>query len=93
MSFMQRQIELGDWYVCETLYGTTYVDADLVTAKTNEDLQMYCEGTVESFELVKNKFGARLSAPGYMDCTEWVVFDTEKEAQDFLDEAYPEDDE
>lgn len=91
MSFMQRQIDLGDWYVCETIYGTEVVDAELVNAKTTEDLQMYCEGTVKSFELVKNKFGARLSASGYMDCTDWVIFDTRKEAQEYLDETYPED--
>lgn len=92
MSFMQRQIDLGDWYVCETIYGTEIVDVELVNARSNEDLQMYCEGTVESFELVKNKFGARLSAPGYMDRTDWVIFDTRKEAQEYLDETYPEDD-
>lgn len=42
-----------------------------------------------SIEL-KRGFGARLSAPGYMDCTEWSVFDTEQEAQEFLDEFYGE---
>lgn len=25
-------------------------------------------------------WGARMSAPGYMDCTDWCVYDTEKEA-------------
>ena len=33
-------------------------------------------------------FGARLSAPGYMDCTDWCVFDTEQEAIDYLEETY-----
>ena len=37
--------------------------------------------------------GARLSAPGYLDCTEWSVFDTEQEAEEYLDENYPEDEE
>jgi hypothetical protein len=36
-------------------------------------------------------YGARLSAPGYMDCTEWSVFDTEAEAQEYLDETYGDD--
>ncbi len=35
--------------------------------------------------------GCRLSAPGYLDCTEWAVFDTERECLDYLDEYYPED--
>ena len=38
-------------------------------------------------------YGARLSAPGYLDCTEWAVFDTPEEAQAYLDESYPDDDE
>lgn len=33
-------------------------------------------------------FGARLSAPGYMDCTDWCVFDTEKEARKYIEEMY-----
>ena len=48
------------------------------------------EYTVEIVE----GFGARLSAPGYMDCTEWVVFDTEENARAYLVSTYelcPED--
>jgi hypothetical protein len=36
-------------------------------------------------------FGARLSAPGYLDCTDWCVFETEKEAWDYLRETYLDD--
>jgi hypothetical protein len=32
--------------------------------------------------------GARLSAPGYMDCTDWSVFDTVEEAEAYLDDMY-----
>jgi hypothetical protein len=38
-------------------------------------------------------YGARLSAPGYLDCTDWAVFDTEQEAEEYLDENYPDDEE
>jgi hypothetical protein len=27
-------------------------------------------------------YGVRLSAPGYLDCTEWEVFETEAEAEE-----------
>lgn len=37
--------------------------------------------------------GARLSADGYMDRTDWTIHDTEEEAKEYLEEAYPEDDE
>lgn len=36
-------------------------------------------------------WGARLSAPGYLDSTEWQVFDTEKEAREYLMETYGDD--
>jgi hypothetical protein len=29
-------------------------------------------------------YGARLSAPGYLDCTDWIVFQTEDEAWSYL---------
>jgi len=37
-------------------------------------------------------YGARLSASGYLDRTEWVVFDTPEEAEAFLEEMYGDDD-
>lgn len=42
-----------------------------------------------AFEIdVIQGYGARLSAPGYMDATEWAVFDTEQEAKEYLMETY-----
>ena len=38
-------------------------------------------------------YGARLIAPGYMDRTEWTVYDTEQEAEDGLTEMYGDEDE
>lgn len=94
MGFMQRQIELGDWYEVETDNGSEIIPADLVgTNPRLEDFELYCEGKPREFELKKNKYGARLSAPGYMDKTDWDIFDTEDEAKKYLEETYPEDDE
>ena len=36
-------------------------------------------------------FGARLSAPGYMDATDWAIFDTEAEAVKYLVDQHLED--
>jgi hypothetical protein len=55
-------------------------------------LSDYCEGTVQEWRTIRGN-GARLSAPGYLDCTEWAVFDTEEEAQAYLAETYGEDEE
>ena len=60
--------------------------------KTIDKIRNYVEGTPESWENIKG-YGARLSAPGYLDCTEWSVFDTEEEANAYLEEYYPEDEE
>ena len=37
-------------------------------------------------------FGVRLSANGYMDCTDWIVCDTELECFEELLEMYPPND-
>ena len=44
-------------------------------------------GRIYTIELISG-YGARLSAPGYMDRTEWSVHDTEAEAIDYLDNMY-----
>jgi len=33
-------------------------------------------------------FGARLNAPGYLDCTPWAVFDTRAEAEEYLADVH-----
>ena len=105
MSFMQHQVTHKQrWIRVETSQGTDFLPTDLVGDLMNsgysdesdesdrETLQQYCEGEVESWESILG-YGARLSAPGYLDCTEWTVFDTAEEAEDYLNETYPEDDE
>jgi hypothetical protein len=53
-------------------------------------IQQYTEGVPQSWENIKG-YGARLSAAGYLDCTEWTVYDTVQEARESLDEMYLED--
>jgi hypothetical protein len=47
---------------------------------------------IYSIEL-KRGFGARFSAPGFMDCTSWTLFDTEEQAQEYLNEEDDSDEE
>jgi len=43
----------------------------------------------ECYSISERKgYGVRLSAPGYMDCTDWSVFDTEAECRDHLVEFW-----
>ena len=94
MGFMQRQITIkSKWFQVETSQGTDFIPDDIMGKNpTLEDFADFCEGIPVSFELIKG-YGARLSAPGYMDCTEWTVFPTEQEAIEYMDEYYPEDEE
>jgi len=58
--------------------------------ETINKIRDYVEDTPESWENIKG-YGARLFAPGYLDCTSFVVFDTQEEAEQYLDDMYPED--
>ena len=94
MAFMQRQVtEKQKWYQVETSRGTEIVPFDLLGNYPDiHDITAYCEGNPITWEVIEG-YGARLSAPGYMDRTEWSVHDTEQEAEDYLEEMYPEDEE
>jgi hypothetical protein len=95
MSFMEKQItNKMRWFQVETSQGTEWIQGDVLQPSpdiTIADLIDYCEGIPVSFELIEG-YGARLSAPGYLDCTEWTVFQTVEEAREYLEENYPEDD-
>jgi len=87
MAFMERQVEFGEWFVYEDKWGEGHcIEADCVDLVPEDDI---CEVVYQRLE----GFGARLSAPGYLDCTEWTVFGTEAEAHQFLEDFYPEDEE
>ena len=65
-----------------------------ITDKTqweiDKDGMVFPEGTLDA-ELVCERrvgYGARLSASGYMDCTDWAVFATVSEAHAYLAEHY-----
>jgi len=76
MGFMQADITVSrQWAKSETPEGTCFVPIE------------YYFADQYPMEIVTG-FGARLSAPGYLDCTDWAVFDTEEEAKQYLMETY-----
>lgn len=86
MSFMKPQIMFGEWWRVETTSGIEFVDASFIDKETIPEC---CEGEIlENPELIEG-YGARLSAPGYLDCTSWSVHDTEQDAENELREMYP----
>lgn len=94
-SFMQPEIEEGVFYEVTDSYGETSIIPGFLVgecenlADTLISFADYLETSGEpvSFEKIEG-FGARLSAPGYLDCTEWTVFETEDEAINYLEENY-----
>jgi len=103
--FMQQQVtRKQDWIQIDGSNGITWIPAEdvaqsgLLVGESTDDYEIvskyedYYEGEIDYVGVVTG-YGARLSAPGYMDCTEWTVFDTAQEAQEYLDENYPEDEE
>lgn len=94
MGFMQKQIEEGFYFEIETNIGTEIVPAGVIgryAATHIEAFANYLEGEpLDDDELVPVKHGwlARMSAPGYMDCTEWSAFATKQEAEDYLEDMY-----
>jgi hypothetical protein len=70
----------------------THPMSDAERFETVVKIQQYTDGEPQEWENVKG-YGARLSAPGYLDCTEWAVFDTAEEAEAYLGENYPDDEE
>lgn len=100
MAFMQPQVYEGTYFQIETTAGTETVPADLVhhqvgvSTKHNSlasDAVAYLEGTPINYDEVlvpKNGWLARMSAPGFLDCTSWSAHETEDEAKAFLTEMY-----
>src|SRR5262249_35799758 len=91
-----------EWFECETNEGVEYVPADVVGyvglevgEVLDEDmegwksacraLRPFVEGRPYEVKLVKG-FGARFSASGFLDRTEWCVFESEAAALAYLDE-------
>ena len=72
MSHMQPQVWHGAFVrVTDSFDGDRWIpESDLGAGEVSYDLRI--------------AYGARLSAPGYLDCTEWEVFDTEQEACSYL---------
>jgi hypothetical protein len=101
MAHMKPVAEHFAAYHVETDCGTEIVPEDVcgsidlgyLTAHQHSKLLAYCEGSrIEEVERCEGWY-ARLSAPGYLDATEWHgPFDTEAEALASVKEMFEVDD-
>ena len=90
MSFMEKQVtDKREWWEIDGPIGIVFFDCEDFT-KEQAQKDYSADSPVWTTEKTVG-YGARLSAPGYMDCTDWAVFDTVKEAEDYLEDTYPEE--
>lgn len=91
---MQPVVYVGDFYRVETSEGSEIVPAELAyTPKTADDMRDYLQGEPDDIDapIVKESgYLARMSAAGYMDCTDWTAHDSESDAWQYLIENYGE---
>lgn len=89
---LQPQVYEGDYFEVETTHGTEIVPTDVIgrTVDTHvEALLGYLEGKPNDPEQtceVKTGWLARLSAPGFLDCTAWSAYETEQDARESLED-------
>ena len=86
------------WAEVETNCGTEFVPLEQLGLTLPDGLEAcaelllnYLEGNRVFSVQEREGYGVRLSALGYLDCTEWAVFDTEEEARAYLEETYGEE--
>lgn len=94
MSFMKPVISYDRWVEADTSHGIFFIQQGLVGKTTSPDKSALLDylpvSTVEDIYDITliDGYGARLSATGYMDCTEWTVFPTAVDAATYLRDFY-----
>ena len=97
MSFMKPYIYEAGYYLVETTDGT-YCVPDFVVGATGtilaENFVDYVEGEIEDpYEPVERHVGfvGRMSASGYLDCTDWVYGSSLNDVEQQLEDLYGEE--
>lgn len=93
-AFLKPNIYQGLYFEVQTTCGNEFVPADVIgrsVATHVEALLNYLDGTPDDLEElceVKTGWLARLSAPGFLDCTDWTAHPTEQDARQYLFDTY-----
>ena len=93
MSLLPEITRKIKWIEIESYYGLIYLPWDLIQKDdpTWEDIKDYVsifsENQIWEINIIMGH-GVRLSASGYLDCTEWCVFDTVEECIEHVHDAY-----
>lgn len=86
---MKIEIVEDQWVVIDGISGVEIYPGEHFTIK--EAIDEYGYSGIMSIE-IQNGYGARYSASGYLDCTEWIgPYNTEDAARNALIEMYEEE--
>ncbi len=86
MAHMRPEVSKGEGYRIETDNGTFFIPMDVAGELDIEDLAAfadYAEGEIDEV-FKENGFFCRLSASGYLDCTDWTYCNDIYEARDYF---------
>lgn len=86
--FMKPEVVRGEYWSVEGRMCNEWLPVEVTDRK---GLANFCENKIDDKNTRVSKikgYGARLSASGYLDCTEWSVFKTKREAIEHLLEIY-----
>ncbi len=82
--------------IIDTDHGTEFLPDDIVSLPAFDSpsenatllrlVRPYVNGEPEEISSSRNCFLCRLSAPGYMDCTDWERCDTEADVLEWLED-------
>ncbi len=89
MSFMVPVVESEEYYSVDCNHGETHIVPVSASGivQTAGELQQYVEGEIDDpdAEIVpQTGFICQMTAPGYLDQTDWSAFETEVEAWEYL---------
>lgn len=89
---LKPEVLHGEWWVVTDAFDEeeAFFPADLFTKEQAINAFLGNTNSLTRTGSCKGKtgWGARLSAPGYLDSTEWSLFESEQEAQEYLMEVY-----
>jgi len=89
MSFMVPDVDKEQYYAVDANHGETHIVpvSSSGIVQTAGELKDYVEGEIDDPDAEiepQEGYLYRMTAPGYMDCTEWSVAETEVEALENL---------
>lgn len=91
-SFMQPTVSQGKYWEVETTHGIFIVPAEVAGEDADkQSLSQYVEGDIMGEPEMKEGWYGRMSAPGYLDATDWIAGDSEDAVKQELADAHGEE--